>query len=91
MTVNKALLSGLMAKEELIEVEGDASPVALKPAVKVTAKKAVTEVKTISEADAGETSAVVEESGAGEAAAEETVAEDKQAEKSPPRQAKLPP
>jgi small subunit ribosomal protein S2 len=76
----QSIAVGADGDDELIEVENEASPVAPKSAVKVTAKKAVAEVKATSEADVGEASAAVEKPVVSEAVAEEIVAEDGQAE-----------
>jgi len=66
--------------EELIEVETDTSSVALKPAVKVTAKKAAPAAKV--EAVTDEAAAVaVDKPVASESVVDETVSEDQQAEK----------
>jgi small subunit ribosomal protein S2 len=61
---------------ELIEVEVDASSVATKSAVKVTAKKATPQAKVASEAADSEATAAVEQPVASEATAEEPVAEE---------------
>jgi len=65
---------------ELIEVETDASSVAIKSAVKVTAKKATAEVKVASETADSEATAAVEQPVASEATAKEQVAEEQVAE-----------
>jgi small subunit ribosomal protein S2 len=70
---------------ELIEVEADASSVAIKSTVKVTAKKATPAVKVASEAveseaAESEASTALEQPAASETAAEETAAQDGQVE-----------
>jgi small subunit ribosomal protein S2 len=65
---------------ELIEVEADASSVAIKSTVKVTAKKATPAVKVASEAVESEASTALEQPAASETAAEETAAQDGQVE-----------
>jgi small subunit ribosomal protein S2 len=72
----QSIAVGADGDDELIEVENEASPMAPKSAVKVTAKKAVAEVKAASEADVGEASAAVEKPVVSEAVAEETVTEE---------------
>jgi len=68
------------AEGELIEVEVDASSVATKSAVKVTAKKATPEVKVDSEAAAAIEQPVASEATVEEPVAEETVVQDGQVE-----------
>ena len=70
---------------ELIEVEADASSVAIKSTVKVTSKKATPAVKVASEAveseaAESEASTALEQPAASETAAEETAAQDGQVE-----------
>ena len=69
----QSITGGADGEAELIEVEQDAPPVAVKSAVKVTAKKPVAEVKTASET-------VDSEPVAEQADAEAVAAQDEQAE-----------
>jgi len=65
----QSITVGVDGEGELIEVEAEASPVTIKSAVKVTAKKATPEVKAASEAAAEES--VVEETAAEDGQVEE--------------------